>query len=61
MIDNQDLESYMSEEELLDDEDEADMSMLPQDVRPLLRVPVLFCFFPYLQFFFFFYLFYRSS
>ncbi|XP_008305932.1 kinesin-like protein KIF20A [Cynoglossus semilaevis] len=31
MIDNQDLESYMSEEELLDDEDEADMSMLPQD------------------------------
>lgn len=52
MIDNQDLESYMSEEELLDDEDEADMSMLPQDVRPLLRVPVLFCFFSYLQFFF---------
>lgn len=61
MIDNQDLESYMSEEELLDDEDEADMSMLPQDVRPLLRVPVLgFFFFLYLQFFFF-YLFYRSS
>lgn len=45
MIDNQDLESYMSEEELLDDEDEADMSMLPQDVRPLLRVPVLGFFF----------------
>lgn len=52
MIDNQDLESYMSEEELLDDEDEADMSMLPQDVRPLLRVPVLFCFFLTYSFFF---------
>lgn len=60
MIDNQDLESYMSEEELLDDEDEADMSMLPQDVRPLLRVPVLFLFFSYLQFFFF-YLFFTGA
>lgn len=53
MIDNQDLESYMSEEELLDDEDEADMSMLPQDVRPLLRVPVC-CFFFFHTYSFFF-------
>ncbi|XP_071341857.1 kinesin-like protein KIF20A isoform X2 [Trachinotus anak] len=31
MIDNQALESYMSEDELLDEEDEADMSLLPQN------------------------------
>ncbi|XP_034998874.2 kinesin-like protein KIF20A isoform X1 [Hippoglossus stenolepis] len=31
MIDNQALESYLSEEELLDEEDEADMSLLPQN------------------------------
>ncbi|CAK6951990.1 kinesin-like protein KIF20A [Scomber scombrus] len=31
MIDSQALESYLSEEELLDDEDEADMSLLPHD------------------------------
>ncbi|XP_061570039.1 kinesin-like protein KIF20A [Cololabis saira] len=30
VIDNQALESYLSEEELLDDENEADMSLLPQ-------------------------------
>lgn len=34
-IDSQALESYLSEEELLDEEDEADMSILPQEV-PLL-------------------------
>ncbi|KAF3703365.1 Kinesin-like protein KIF20A Kinesin-like protein 174 [Channa argus] len=31
MIDNQALESYLSEEELLDEEDEADMSLMPQN------------------------------
>ncbi|GLD53476.1 kinesin-like protein KIF20A isoform X2 [Lates japonicus] len=31
MIDNQALESYLSEEELLDEEDEGDMSLLPQN------------------------------
>ncbi|XP_040921936.1 kinesin-like protein KIF20A isoform X2 [Toxotes jaculatrix] len=31
MIDNQALESFLSEEELLDEEDEADMSLLPQN------------------------------
>ncbi|XP_019942794.1 kinesin-like protein KIF20A isoform X2 [Paralichthys olivaceus] len=31
MIDNQALESYLSEEELLDEEEEADMSLLPQN------------------------------
>lgn len=38
MSDNQDLESCLSEEELLDEEDEANMSLLPQNVRPLLHV-----------------------
>lgn len=32
-MDSQTLESYLSEDELLEDEDEADMSLLPQDVR----------------------------
>lgn len=36
MIDSQALESYLSEEELLDEEDEADMSLLPQNVQLLL-------------------------
>lgn len=38
MIDNQALESYLSEEELLDEEDEGDMSLLPQNVQQLLHV-----------------------
>lgn len=36
VIDSQALESYLSEEELLDEEDEADMSLLPQNVQLLL-------------------------
>lgn len=32
VIDGQALENYLSEEELLDEEDEADMSILPQEV-----------------------------
>lgn len=32
VIDSQALENYLSEEELLDEEDEADMSLLPQNV-----------------------------
>lgn len=35
VIDNQSLESYLSEEELLDEEDEADMSLMPQNVLHL--------------------------
>lgn len=35
LIDSQALESYSSEEELLDEEEEADMSLLPQNVRQL--------------------------
>lgn len=38
VIDSQALESYLSEDELLDEEDEADMSLLPQNVRRLLHV-----------------------
>lgn len=37
-MDSQALESYLSEEELLDEEDEADMSLLPQNVQLLLHV-----------------------
>lgn len=42
MIDNQALGGNLSEEELLDEEDEADMSLLPQNVSrfPSVRVPV---------------------
>ena len=40
MIDSQALESYLSEEELLDEEDEADMSLLPHDVLLSLHVTV---------------------
>lgn len=36
VIDSQALENYLSEEELLDEEDEADMSVLPQNVKLLL-------------------------
>ena len=32
VIDSQALESYLSEDELLNEEDEADMSLLPQNV-----------------------------
>ncbi|AWP20905.1 putative kinesin-like protein KIF20A isoform 5 [Scophthalmus maximus] len=35
MIDDQALESYLSEDELLDEEDEANMSLLPQNVQLL--------------------------
>lgn len=35
VIDSQALESYLSEEELLDEDDEADMSLLPQNVNLL--------------------------
>lgn len=38
VIDSQALESYLSEEELLDEEDEADMSILPQEVPLLISV-----------------------
>lgn len=44
MIDSQALESYLSEEELLDEEDEADMSLLPQNVQLLLNVAFKHCF-----------------
>ena len=37
VIDSQALESYLSEEELLDEEEEADMSLLPQNVHLLLK------------------------
>lgn len=33
VIDNQAVEDYLSEDELLDGEEEADMSILPQEVR----------------------------
>lgn len=38
MIDNQILESYLSEEELIDGEDEADVSLMPQNVQLLLHI-----------------------
>lgn len=38
VIDSQALESYLSEEELLDEEDEGDMTLLPQNVQLLLRI-----------------------
>lgn len=43
-IDSQALECYLSEEELLDEEEEADMSLLPQNVQPLLNIPFKHCF-----------------
>lgn len=43
-MDSQALESYLSEDELLDEEDEADMSLLPQTVRLLLHVTFKRCF-----------------
>lgn len=38
MIDDQALESYLSEDELLDEEDEANMSLLPQNVQLLVLI-----------------------
>lgn len=42
LIDSQALESYLSEEELLDEDEEADVSLLPQSVswRPSLSTHV---------------------
>lgn len=37
-IDSEALESFLSEDELLEEEDEADMSLLPQNVQQQLRV-----------------------
>lgn len=37
VLDSQALENYLSEEELLDEEDEADMSLLPQNVNLLIN------------------------
>lgn len=42
VIDSQALENYLSEEELLDEEDEADMSLLPQNVQLPLNNPMIF-------------------
>ena len=41
VIDNQALESYLSEDELLDEEEEADVSILPQEVQPQLVTTLL--------------------
>lgn len=41
VIDSQALESYLSDDELLDEEDEANMSLLPQNVKLLPHVRVL--------------------
>lgn len=40
VIDQQAVDNYLSEEELLDGEDDADMSILPQEVTPAVIVGV---------------------
>ena len=46
---SQNLESCLSEEELLDEEDEADMSLLPQNVQLLLHIKFEHCFYQFVR------------